>query len=160
MGRVSERHLRYRTKEQIVHDVAFVLSAPLAKGTKWAVLRDVAWVWTEFEGKYKGCRYWSKCARQQYLKSGSSGLRHEHIVPKDVVIKMLLNLSSPTPEKVQEVCEKFLIGTVVTMHEDAVLRVFLKIMPPAFDDPDSSDYHNPWLRYRLCNIEMDCEHAR
>src|SRR5205809_3353602 len=62
VGRVSQKHPRYRTKEVIVNDIAFVLNAPLSYGSRWAVLRDAAWVWTEFHGKYKGCPYWTKMA--------------------------------------------------------------------------------------------------
>ena len=62
MARVPESHLRFRTREQICEDVAFVLGAPLSYGTKFAVLADVNWVWSECSGKFKGCHYWSKAA--------------------------------------------------------------------------------------------------
>jgi hypothetical protein len=162
MARISDTHLRFRTKDQIVNDLAFVLSAPLAYGTKHAVLADVAWVWTEFDGKYAGrpgrytgCKFWTQMALMQHrLDRKSRRLRHEHIVPKRIVIDMLLKLERPTPESVREICERFLIGVVVTIEEDAVLNEFRDSMPSEFDDPASPEYRDPWLRYRRCKIEV------
>jgi hypothetical protein len=60
-------------------------------------------------------------------------LRHEHIVPKNVVIQMLLNLQSPTAGQVLEICERYLIGVVVTIEEDAVLSaIYSRKMPEKF----------------------------
>jgi hypothetical protein len=155
MGRVSERHLRYRTKDEIVQDVTFVLNAPLKNGTKWAVLRDIAWVWTEFQGKYKGCRHWTKMARLKQ-SDAKARLRHEHVVPRTIVINMLLELNSPSREQVHEICERYLIGAVVTPDEDARLNEkYGRTMPKDFYEPTSPQYRDPWLRYKECNIEID-----
>ena len=158
MGRINERHVRYRTKEQIVQDVAFVLNAPLEIGTKWAVLSEVAWVWTEFCGKYEGCERWTKKAVVQRLTDPEGdfrNFRHEHVVPKNVVIKMLLALPSPTVDQVRDICERFLIGVVVTREENADLNAeFQQTMPPEFDDPKSPSYRDPWLRYKRYKIEV------
>jgi hypothetical protein len=154
MARITDKHRRHRTKDQIVNDVALVLSSPLTYGTKFAVVNEVTWVWTEFDGKYKGCKYWTPMAVLQHRADRSAKrLRHEHIVPKKVVIDMLMKLDPPTPVAVRDICERFLIGVIVTIEEDAVLNEFRSSMPPEFDDPTSPDYHNPWLRYQRCGIE-------
>ena len=150
MAQISKLSRRYRTKEEICQDIAFVLDAPLHYGTKFAVIADAAWVWTEFHGKYVGCQYWTGLALAVYQRDGKKAkLKHEHVVPRRVVTKMLFALDKPTPEAVREICERFLIGMVVTPEEDKVLSVyFSKDMPPEFYDPSSPDYLDPWLRYR------------
>jgi hypothetical protein len=155
MGRVTEKHPRYRTKDEIVRDVTFVLNSPLSYGTKWAVLRDVAWVWTEFYGKYKGCPYWTKTALMQHRVNPKADFRHEHAVPKAVVMKMLLDLSAPTPEQVREICERLLVGVVVTREEDNDLNMkYGRSMPAEFFNPASPSYRDPWLRYKRLGIEV------
>ncbi len=62
MGRISENSLRYRKKEKMVSDVVFVLNTPddqLSYAAKYSVLKQVTWAWTEYNGKYEGCEYWS-----------------------------------------------------------------------------------------------------
>ena len=135
MARIAEKHKRYRTKEQIAADLAVVLAAPLSYGTKFAVLKEATWVWTEFEGKYKGCKFWSTAAlAEKRANPKSRNLRHEHVVPKKVVIDLLMQLNSPTPETVRALCDRFLIGVVVTLEEDAALARFRDSMPQEFSD--------------------------
>lgn len=155
MARVSEKHKRYRTKEQIVHDVAFVLAAPLSYGTKWAVLSDLTWVWTEFDGKYKGCPYWTEGAIMLRRVDPKAKLRHEHVVPKKVIIDMLMNLEKPSVDSVREICDRYLIGAIVMPEEDDVLNAeFGRSMPPEFVKPDHPGYHDPWLRYKKYSIKV------
>jgi hypothetical protein len=72
-----------------------------------------------------------------------------------IVIKMLSDLKSPTEEMVRAICDQFLIGVVVTREEDAVLNKDHRCtMPREFFEPDSPAYHDPWLRYKKCNIEL------
>src|SRR5690606_35099406 len=54
-----------RTKERIAQDIAAVLNAPadwLSPRAKNAVLKNAIWAWTQFDGKYKGCKTWSQAA--------------------------------------------------------------------------------------------------
>lgn len=162
MARYSKRHPCYRTLDQIADDVAHVLNAPLAHGTQHAVLKDACWTWTEGNGKYHGCPRWTKlavqrrCAAKEHdLIRRGQGLRHEHAVPLMIVYGLLRELKSPTPEMVYAVCERFLIGVVVTQEEDRLLNVhFRKTMPPEFWEPTSPEYHDPLLRYKRCQIEI------
>lgn len=149
MAEIPRKNPRYRTKHQISEDVAYVLHSPLTYGTKFAVLHDVTWVWTEFTGKYVGCRYWSKLACADRFRNKKAKVRHEHIVPKRVVIKTLMELKEPTPESVFDICDRFLIAVVLTPLEDSILSVYFhKGMPPSFYDSTSGDFHDPWLRYK------------
>jgi hypothetical protein len=83
------------------------------------------------------------------------GLRHEHAVPRSLVIEMLRKLESPTPEMVYSICERYLCGVVVTKEEDDILNFkFRKDMPPEFFDPNSPDYEDAFLRYKRCDFEI------
>lgn len=159
MARISESHPKYRTKRQMAADVAYVLAAPLSYGTKFAVLNNVCWTWTEFDGKYRGCRYWSKMARMARSIDRKAKLIHEHVVPRQVVIDALMAMKSPTPENVYQVLDRFLIAVIVTPEEDAYLSCeHQSTMPAAFLDPTSDGYHEPWLRYRSSPIEIIDRH--
>jgi|SRR3989304_2227852 len=151
MGRISERNPCFRTKDEIVRDIAFVLKAPLTYGTREVVIQNAFWAWTEFAGKYKGCRFWTKGAIMQYLAAAPTGkhkdLRHEHAVPRRVVSRMLRKLNSPTLDAVRDICETFLHGVVVMKEEDAVLNSeFRQNMPSEFFDSASPHYHDCFLR--------------
>lgn len=94
MGRISEKSPLYRTKQEILEDIAFVLACGnLRFGTKFAVVDQIIWVWSEFDGKHKGCRYWSEKA----IATGSKreGLVHEHVVPRKIIRAKLFALRSP-----------------------------------------------------------------
>lgn len=149
MARVSEDNDRYRTKAEMVRDVAYVLSSPLTIGTRFAVLKNVCWAWTEFDGKYRGCPYWSKAAIKRRRKDPKAKLKHEHAVPRKVVIDSLLKMNQPTMEQVKDVLERLLIGVVVTPEEaDLLDRKFRDKMPEEF-----SKQQDAFLRYDLCGIE-------
>ena len=166
MPRITPGSRRYRSKEEIAKDLAFILTAPVSYGTKFAVLKDAMWVWTEFNGKYEGCPYWSGMAMIRYAvnrnKKGKRhiGLRHEHIVPKRVVMEMLDSQNPATPEAVFAICEKFLIAVVITMEEDAILNcLYQSTMPKEFYDEAGPEHHDPWLRYKRCDIKWATEEA-
>lgn len=156
MARISPNNPRYRTKQQLAEDVAKVLKADLHYGTKFAVLREVVWVWTEYLGKYNGCIYWSDAAVRRFKREHSrKRLRHEHVVPKKFVIDMLFDLQKPSVETIRAMLDKFLIGVVVTKEEDALLNVkYSKAMPKEFSDKKSPLFQDPWLRYRECGIKV------
>jgi hypothetical protein len=156
VARISPNSPRYRTKQQLAEDVASVLNSKLQYGTKFAVLKEVTWVWTESSGKFIGCPYWSAAAVRQFKRDHSrKRLVHEHVVPKKVVIDMLFGAANPTADSVRAILDKFLIGVVVTKKEDLRLNVeFGKSMPDEFDDERSNAFRDPWLRYRRCGIQV------
>ena len=155
MGRKSKKNPAYRTKDQLVDDVTIVLNAPLTYGTKYVVCKQAASEWTEHDGKYKGCCLWSKKALEQYKATFNvKNLRHEHAVPKKVVLAALLNLQNPTKTDVA-LWFKFLIAVVVTLEEDKLLNSrFKSSMPPEFYDADSPSSLDMLLRYKQCGIEV------
>lgn len=154
MARVPERNPRYRTKEQICGDLATLLNAPITWGTQFAAIGEALWVWSEFDGKYSGCKYWSKNAWS--LKSDRKELRHDHAVPKKVVLERLEALrGDATSAKVRKVFDAWCIGVVITRDEDATLtRCGLRSRMP-----DNWDEKDQWSRYRAAKIAIRWAHG-
>ena len=90
--------------------------------------------------------YWSKLAYAVHHRDSKAKLRHEHVVPKRVVIQILFDLKRATVEQVREICERFLIGVVVTPEEDAILNVELgRSMPAEFFDRNHPSFGDVWI---------------
>jgi hypothetical protein len=155
MPRLSKKHPAYRTKDQILDDVAFVLGSQLSYGTRYLVCKQAASAWTEHEGKYKGCRLWSRKAFEHFKETANfKGLRHEHAVPKKVILAALLGLKNPTRADVA-IWFEFLVAVVVTIEEDKLLNSqFKSSMPSEFNDPTSPLALDKLLRYRKCGIDV------
>jgi hypothetical protein len=148
MPRIPEDNRRYRSREELCADIAFILKADVAYGTKYAVLSEATWVWTEFEGKYKGCEHWSKAAKK--FRDNPKMLVHEHVVPKSTVIAELWSLPDKTPDSVRRLMDELCKGAVITREEDASLNSqgFRSKMP------DDWDHKDPWARYNAAGIKM------
>ena len=157
MARIPPTNPKFRTKQTICKDVARVLNNKLSYGTKFAVVNQINWVWTEFHGKYRGCPYWSLAALQQFEATGKlKGLKHEHVVPKKIINEMIFKLEGhATPKAVWDIYNTYLIGVVVTAEEDKRLsKCHNHTMPTTFGDPKAPDGCDPWGRYKLCNIPV------
>ena len=140
-----------RTKEEMCVDVYNVLISELHCATKHAVFADVIWKWSLFDGKYKGCKYWSKDAYAAYKVSGDwRGFIHEHVVPKKLIIEHLMSHKNPSQESVKHILEDYCIAVVVTVDQDKKLnKLGLRSkMPEGFNISD-----NPWARYDEAGIK-------
>jgi hypothetical protein len=148
MPRIPNKNPRYRTKSELCRDIADVLNSSLHYGTKYAVLSEATWVWTEFDGKYEGCEYWSEAAWK--LQGQQRMLVHEHVVPKSIVIQWLLKLSTPTADSVNQLLESYCKGAVLTREEDARLNGLglRSKMPSGWDEKDV------WARYTSAGIVL------
>jgi len=153
---MKSKSKNHRTKEEMAKDVLAALNAPMSYRAKEVVLSDVFSAWTEFEGKYKGCSYWSEGAWQlRYECNWKKNVRHEHGIPKKVLKKQLLSLENPTEEKVADYLDCFLIGVVVTIEEDKSLNErFKSEMPQAFWKKGQEYYLDVFARYKLCGIKV------
>jgi len=145
MPRISQKNKRFRTKEEIAHDVAEILKGDFHYGTKFAVLSEVVWVWSEFYGKYQGCPWWSVEASKQKEEKNI----HEHVIPKKVLIQALFSMDKPNEREVYDYLERHCIGVVVTKEEDKRLRD-LKLGSKMPEDWNGEDV---WARYQLAGIE-------
>jgi len=113
------------------------------------LITTLLWKHTEAHGKYLGCKHWSDGALESLKKHNNKvitsksidpthALRHEHLFPRKQSIELLLSLTSPTLESVDDLL-KLNIGVVVTVEEDSRLS---KI----------GNQNDPWQRYRDANI--------
>lgn len=145
----------YRTKEQLADDVYNVLiSDNLSIGAKHAVIHEVTWLWTEFYGKYTGCPFWSKNALQYLLETEQMKakiLRHDHIVPRNMIIKRLLYGQQMKREDLLSFLDENLIGCVLLKEEDSYLNDigYQRVMPKGWSFGD-----NAWGRYKKGNFEV------
>jgi hypothetical protein len=151
---MSSKSKKHRTKEQMAKDVLAALNAPMSYRAKEVVLLDVFSAWTESEGKYNGCPYWSERAWELHRAcSWEKNVRHEHAIPKKVLRDLLLRLESLTEETVATYLDFFLIGVVVTIEEDERLNDrFKSEMPDTFWKRGDKDYLDRFARYKVCGI--------
>ena len=52
--------IRSRSREQLLTDAGYVIGSPLSYGSKVALLDNICWALSEIDGKYDGCRWWSR----------------------------------------------------------------------------------------------------
>jgi len=160
MPGMKHSNKRYRTKENMAHDVAFILTAPVEWGTKYDVINGILWAWNGDHGKYDGCEYWSKKALES--KNDPKVKRiHEHIVPRKALIGILERLADPTPDKVRQVLNCLCVAAVIANEEHSRLDLsFRDRMPNDFvESPLSAS--DPWLRYKRCGIDVvNCRAGR
>lgn len=157
MPKISNKNQRFRTREKLCEDIAFVLNSNLHYGTQFAVLSEATWVWTEFQGKYEGCEHWSEAASE--LRNHPDRRRllvHEHVIPKSIVIQLLLLLPAPTGDSVYQLLAANCIGAVITREEDARLNSLglRSRMPTEWDENDA------WARYKHAGIVIRTEVAQ
>nr|CAA6830691.1 MAG: Unknown protein [uncultured Thiotrichaceae bacterium] len=129
-----------------------ILDMDLSYGTRFCVASEILWVWSEFYGKHKGCKYWSEEALRIWPTQEPSvkGLVHEHLIPRKVLIHKLFNEVERDQHKIYEFLEKFCIGVVVTKAEDQALNdAGLNSKMP--DDWNNQD---PWARYTEIGLSV------
>ncbi|UOR12820.1 hypothetical protein [Halobacillus amylolyticus] len=122
MGRISEKNRKYITKTDMVKSFSKVYQlytlSELPLANVHILLDHFMWTWTEFDGKYRGCKWWSEKAYEQYAtgkEKRTKGLIHDHVVPRDVIryetFKILGNNSSD--KQLYDFFNKHLIGCVI-----------------------------------------------
>lgn len=145
------------TEDTVCVDLARVLGEGFSQGTCTLLANASIWWWTERQGKYRGCPFWSRGALENLASEGpanvSKRMRHEHVVPRRAIIEILLGLEEPTPARVHEVLSTLSIGCVVLREEASKLdRVAKQKMPTVFSTPEHTLWGDPWARYRLAEI--------
>ena len=152
-----------RNYNQLVNDIIACLESDLTVNGKYDVIDEVIWKWTEMSGKIIGCKYWSVNALKELeanysnVVSGKVKLIHEHVVPRNYLIKRILNISSAiSKEEAIIILNKFVLGCVITKDENRRLStVAQKTLPDQFVQKDSQFYLDPWVRYRLGKINVN-----
>ena len=142
---------RFRTREQLIADATIAINSHLSIGSKYALLDNICWVWSEFDGKLEGCRWWSKEARD--LKNSPKELTHEHAVPRKVIINHLLRITNATESVVGDVLQRWCVAVVITKAQDKHLNGagLRQRMPVDWDGVDA------WARYQaIAMVPVDC----
>ena len=151
-----ETNPRRRTKEEMVDDILIVRGAALSYAARYDVLHGITWQWSEFDGKYRGVAHWSDAALDRYIQHDGStdGLRHEHIVPRSVVIAELMS-GTGGHEAVRSYLDTHLLGAIVTESEMARLdRVYRRQMPKGYYGEGDPLHGDVWARYKVEQIPM------
>ena len=149
VGRISRRSPLYRDKALICRDLAIVLSDKrLTYCAKLAVIDQAIWIWSEFDGKYEGCKHWSVKALRGWKIDRP--LIHEHPVPRKEIRERLFKLQRPSASSVRNVLDPLCFGVVVTKKEDlALIKAGLNAKMP--HDWDGKDVY---ARYKVVGIEV------
>lgn len=139
------------TKRDLAADVVVACRSELTKRSKYALLNDICWAWSQFTGKIDGCRYWTPAALAS--KPDKKQLRHEHLVPRKVLIRRMHGLVNPDVETVYAFLDSMCVGVVVTVEEDRRLSQagLRSKMPDEWDGVDA------WARHKAVNLTAtDC----
>lgn len=111
-----------RSYRHLVKDMVIVLKAPLHPETKITFIHSLLWGWSEKNGKYAGLRC-SMAALKHYRSKGIKDLRHDHAVPRNLIVKMLLNLKGRiTPGRVRKILKKYCGAVIITKKDDIKLN--------------------------------------
>lgn len=131
------------------------------KNIPYIIMDRAIWAWTERFKKYdRQCLPWSENAKlllnnniklrekNKKLKK-YKGLRHEHMVPRKVLIEKIRNLQNKNEASIREILVKYSYAAIITKDEDDMLnnKKLNNAMPEGKDDI--------WSRYDACGIVFD-----
>lgn len=143
----------------------------ISKQAVYDMAYNASWELTEFNGKYKGCKYWTKEALDLYkdenqLKSDSAlqkHLVHEHVIPKKFLIDYIMRCYK-TNSKPDKKYFDLIIACVVTKEENKKLDKYKSSMPGDIKDIEDITEINRWERYIQSKIsdirEVKWDNAR
>lgn len=141
--------------KQAVHDMASLVS----------------WELTELNGKFEGCKYWTKKALEVYKNSKSKPkkdwqkeLIHEHVIPRKFLIDYIMSCYDKESEPEKKYFD-LVIACVVTKEENNVLnKKYKSLMPGDIKDIEDITEINRWERYIQSEIsdirEVKWDNAR
>ncbi|WP_343741466.1 hypothetical protein [Herbaspirillum huttiense] len=95
--------------------------------------------------------------KTQYQIYCSKNFRHEHVVPCEVLYRMIITLK--TASEFEMILRKYAIRATITRPQDERLRKLglNQKMPPEFLDPTHAYYDDPFCRYKIAEIHGDLE---
>jgi hypothetical protein len=139
------------TRDEIAQAFARVLSLQLQECIQYELLDRLIWMWTEVDGKYDGCRYWSSGARavRKALRGWKRQVCHDHVIPRSMLIPMLRQ-TTPETSSIARLLESSAIGCVILREEhDGLKKAGLGSSVPADAAGDV------WARYKAVSILVD-----
>ncbi len=150
MGRISERNLCYRSREQIAEDLHIALHCGISYGGRHSLYKRAFWAWSEFEGKHEGCHWWSRAALESWAEHRDlKRLCHEHVVPMDTLIGIIEKLNDKSAHNIRNVLHKFCVGVSILRTEHALLNTrFRSTMPDGWGQQPLGK-RDEFARYRV-----------
>jgi len=153
--------VKLRTVAAIAHSVLSVGMADLDKTIARQMLeegiRKLHDSATSFrgQGKYRGHAHWSRSAQKILNNNGGTQrgitglLSHEHVVPVNVVLDILLrNSATATTNDIEELILSYSVVAIITREEEAILTgAGLKSRMP-----DGWDGRDVWARYKATGL--------
>ena len=96
--------------------------------------------------KYVGQPYWTKAAIKHYKEKGIKGLRHEHAVPRKLIIQFLEECDK-SKEAIFSILDNLVHAVIVTKEEAILLDKKWKTEMPV--DVENTNDINRQLKYRV-----------
>lgn len=160
---MSESNLKVKSHNpKLKEKLAIALADRFRKGSpvddhfKNADIKMASWVSERSdEGKlvkYVGQPYWTKAAIEHYKSNGIKGLRHEHAVPRKLIIK-LLEVCNKSQEEIFSILDNLVHAVIVTKEEATLLDQKYKASTPS-DITISNEINNVFSRYIAMNIKV------
>ena len=130
--------------------------SPVDEHFKYADLKMAPWVSERSDDgklvKYVGQPYWTKTAIEHYKIYGIKGLRHEHAVPRKLIIK-LLEESDKSQEAIFNIFDNLVHAVIVTKEEAILLDNKWKTTMPV-DIEITNDINMIFSRYKEEKINV------
>ncbi|WP_043931152.1 hypothetical protein [Bacillus sp. EB01] len=155
-------------KKKLIEEMVEIINNPILTGySKAYYLRNVAiQTWTEHypvkSSKHEGCKYWSAQAfkqvfeRDEYTKA--EPLLHEHVIPKEFLIKNIFLSGGNGPvdyQYIEHYLNEYTFACVLTKSENSRINaVSISTMPPEFMEIKNENYLKGWLRYSRAGIDV------
>jgi hypothetical protein len=134
----------------------FRKNSPVHDHFKSADIKMASWISERSdEGKlvkYVGQPYWTKAAIEHYISYGIKGLRHEHAVPRKLIIKFLEE-SDKSQEAIFSILDNLVHAVIVTKEEAVILDQNFKTSTPQ-EITISNKINNVFSRYIAMNINV------
>lgn len=142
------------TRQNVARVLSQTLNANYPVTLQKRIMNDMLWAITcdSDEGQIDGIKYsqvyWSTGAierRNNNIANGinrNKGLRHEHLVPKNLIRNIINNLNEVNEELILRIINQYNHAVIVTIEEDNILREngFKNNLPKAFE---IENYNNP-----------------
>lgn len=127
-------------------------------------IKRLIWACTEHDNngvyrKYDGQPLWSEGALAQRLKNIqdkrplNADLRHEHCVPRKIILEKIYSLKFKNVDAIFEILDKFCHAVIVSKDEDKLLNKYRSKMQPILTDERT--VQNLFARYINSSIEVN-----
>ncbi len=142
-------HKFHRSEKDLAKDLALVLTSDFKFKTKVNFINSILWGWSSRFGNYQGLSC-SKAAQKEFKQHGTKNLRHDHMVPRNLLVKIFLEMNDVSSSKTLKLLKKFGGAVILTVDEDKTLNK-LKLRQKM---PKSWNRQDPYARYKASGIKL------